>query len=117
MATHDSETERDGPLPPDVVADLLGDERRRRALEMLDRFDGPVVVGDLARAVLAAKRNVRESAIPDDEVDAVRAELYRDHLPKLTATGVVAYDSMVGTVELRCPEVLPDGQRPIPTDQ
>ena len=117
MPTQDPDTERDGPLPPDVVADLLADERRRRALEILDRRDRPVVVGDLARAVLATERNVPEAEAPDDEVDAVRAELYRDHLPKLTATGVVAYDSMVGTVELRRPDVLPDGERPIPTDQ
>ncbi|MFC7250278.1 hypothetical protein ACFQJ5_10570 [Halomicroarcula sp. GCM10025324] len=110
MATHDPETEQEGPLPPDVVADLLAVERRRRALEILDRVNGPVVVRELAETVLAAERDALESELPDDDVDSVREELFRDHLPKLTATGVVRYNSMVGTVELRRPEVVPDAE-------
>ena len=57
-----------GGLPSEVVADLLADDRRRRALERL--------------------------------VEEIEAELWDDHVPKLTATGVVEYDSMRAAVSL-----------------
>jgi hypothetical protein len=33
-------------------------------------------------------------------------ELYTEHIPKLTATGVVTYDSMKGAVELAQPGIV-----------
>ncbi|WP_436910801.1 DUF7344 domain-containing protein [Halosimplex marinum] len=90
----------DGRLPESVVADLRGDEFRRRALARLVERDEPVPVSDLAREAVAAERDEDPPDVPADAVDAARAELFQEHLPKLTATGVVSYDSLVGTVEL-----------------
>lgn len=88
-------------LPEEVVDDLLADDVRRRALSILADRGEPVVVGDLAAAVLAAERDIEPATVPDTAEDELTEELFTEHLPKLTATGVVTYDSMVGTVELQ----------------
>jgi len=94
-------------LPEEVVSDLLADEHRRHALSILAARGEPMVVDDLAAAVLADDRGVEPDAVPHADRRALADELYTEHLPKLTATGVVAYDSMVGTVELRRPDAVP----------
>ncbi|WP_235853493.1 DUF7344 domain-containing protein [Halosimplex salinum] len=96
------ETVRDdrAALPESVVADLRASERRCHALECLDSRDDPLPVSDLARAVAARERDEPRAEIPDDVVDTVRRDLFQRHLPKLTATEVVRYDSQVGTVAL-----------------
>jgi hypothetical protein len=87
-------------LPTPVEEDLLAAERRRILLRRL--LDGDrVVVEDLARAVRAEERGVAAGAIDREERDAVLTDLFERHLPKLLATGVVDYDSMRGTLELR----------------
>lgn len=102
MATTSSNGDRtEQGLPEEVVADLLSDNTRRQALSILADRDEPVVVSDLAAAVLAAERDTEPAAIPDTDRDELTEELFTDHLPKLTATGIVAYDSMVGTVEIQ----------------
>ncbi|WP_424003966.1 DUF7344 domain-containing protein [Haloarcula salina] len=97
-------------LPDAVVSDLLDDEHRRRALSILAARGEPMVVDDLAAAILAAERNVEPDAVPDTDRRALADELYTEHLPKLTATAVVSYDSVVGRVELRRPEAIPTDQ-------
>ncbi|MBX0323564.1 hypothetical protein EGH21_11040 [Halomicroarcula sp. F13] len=102
MATRGTDDDSDpAALPDSVVDDLLEADSRRLALSILDERDRPVVVGDLAAAVVARRRGVPESAVSDVDREAMREELFTEHIPKLTATGVVEYDSMVGTVELR----------------
>lgn len=39
-----------------------------------------------------------ETAVPTDR-RAARVDIYQRHLPRLTETGVVAFDSLLGTVE------------------
>jgi hypothetical protein len=75
-----------------VIEELLAAPRRRVVLRVLVDRGGPVPVDDLARELTgdAASRAERRAA---------RTEIYQEHLPKLTATGVVAFDSMLGTVE------------------
>ncbi|MBV0901109.1 DUF7344 domain-containing protein [Haloarcula salina] len=97
-------------LPEEVVSDLLGDEHRRRALSIMAARGEPMVVADLAAAILAVKREVDPDAVPDADRRALAEELYTEHLPKLTATGVVSYDSVVGKVELRRPDAVPTDQ-------
>ncbi|WP_436932721.1 DUF7344 domain-containing protein [Halosimplex halobium] len=97
-------------LPASAVADLRASERRRRVLaELAER--GEVPVSDLASHVVAAERDEPADAVPDEAVDGARRDLFQEHLPKLTATGVVRYDSLVGTVELATADsrVLGDG--------
>jgi|GEM_PF-1236800 len=91
---------QDGRLPDSAIADLREHERRRRALALLAEREEPVPVSDLARDVVAAERDQSVDDVPADAVEAGRTELFQRHLPKLTATGVVRYDSLVGTVEL-----------------
>ncbi len=84
-------------LPGSVVEDILDSKRRRLMLACLADADGAMVVDDIAAAVCA-----REGVDSTDHEmqEAVERDIYERHLPKLTATGVVEYDSMLGAVEL-----------------
>jgi len=82
-----------GSLPPGVIEELLSDPRRRAVLRVLVDRGGPVPVDDLARELATG------DSISRDSRRRVRNEIYQEHLPELTATGVVAFDSMLGTVE------------------
>lgn len=99
MASPDG-ADTDSELPTDVVEDLLSDPRRRYALETLSRRETPMVVDDLAAAVRARETGVAPDAVGKDERRRVREDFFQRHLPKLTATDVVRYDSLLGTVEL-----------------
>ena len=87
-------------LPDSVVADLRSDDRRQCALARLDDAEGPLPITDLARQLAATEREEAVDDVPTDAVGTVRRDLFETHLPKLTATEVVEYDSQVGTVEL-----------------
>ncbi|WP_135303129.1 DUF7344 domain-containing protein [Haloarcula amylovorans] len=99
MAAQRSESGPDE-LPETVVSDLLSADSCRVALSILDEHGEPMVVEDLATAVVAARDDVAESGVTDDDRAAVCEELYDEHIPKLMATGVLSYDSMLGTVTL-----------------
>jgi hypothetical protein len=100
VATDTSRPSRDQRLPDDVVADILGSDRRRYALETLAERDDAMTVDDLAAVVRARERDTSPDAISREERQRVRAEFFQRHLPKLIATDTVRYDSMLGTVEL-----------------
>jgi hypothetical protein len=87
-------------LPDEVVADLLADDRCRRVLAELVRAETPLAVDDLARAVVARERGVEPAAVDDEAAATLREELFQCSLPRLTPTGLVEYDSMLGTVAL-----------------
>jgi hypothetical protein len=87
-------------VPDEVVADLLADDRCRHVFATLLAADDPVPVCDLARAVLARERGVDPSELDDDAVATLRDDLFQRHLPRLTPTGLVEYDSLLGTVAL-----------------
>jgi DNA-binding transcriptional ArsR family regulator len=97
-ATPDDST---GRLPDDAVADLLASERRRRIFAVLRGTDGPLAVTDLAQRIATLEATSDgERGAEVASADTLREEIYQNHLPKLTATDVVTYDSLVGTVEL-----------------
>jgi hypothetical protein len=87
-------------LPEEVVEELLEDRDCRRVLSCLADVEGPVAVKDLARAVAASESGVAESAVDEETVSSYRDALFQRQLPKLTPTGVVAYNSLLGTVAL-----------------
>jgi len=99
MATSDTGATGDGgeTLPAAVIEDLLACEHRHTLLTVLHERDGPVPIGDLATE-LAPGNDPAE--VSDSDRRTVRTEIYQDHLPKLTATGVVHFDSLLGEVEL-----------------
>jgi hypothetical protein len=107
MATRSSNgTDEPTSLPDHVVEGLLDDDHCRLALEILDDSSDPMIVEDLAAAILAREWDTTAVAVDEDDVQALRTELYEEHIPRLTAVGVVSYDSMLGTVELRRADIL-----------
>lgn len=86
-------------VPREVLEDALSAPRRRRIVRTLLERGEPVPLADLAAAVRASELETEAAAVPHDECRAVLDDLYDTHLPKLTATGLVEYDSMRGTVE------------------
>jgi hypothetical protein len=97
----------DGPvavdLPTPVVEDLLASRRRRYLLAALAAAGEPVPLDDLAGEIRAREREADPASIPAAERRRLRRELLESDLPKLTAAGVVGYDSMLATVELEAP--------------
>ena len=106
MATRRSNSDGGTGLPTPVVEDLLAETNRRIALSILADADEPIVVESLAAEVVATRDGGTPGEVDADERAAMREELYTDHIPKLTATDVVDYDSMVGRVELTRPELV-----------
>jgi hypothetical protein len=87
-------------LPAEVVRDLLADDGCRRVLACLAGREEPMPVDDLARAVAARDSSVDEPDVDDATAAAYRETLFQETLPKLTPTGVVSYNSLLGTVAL-----------------
>jgi hypothetical protein len=92
-------------LPRGVVDDLLGDERRQVLLVCLRAQGGRMIVGDLAAHVHAREAGTEPETVGAESRHTVREEIFQHHLPKLTATGVVTYDSMLGVIELEKPSI------------
>ena len=63
-----------------------------------------MIVDDLAAVVRAREIGAAPDAIGKEERERVRDDFFQRHLPKLTATDVVRYNSMLGTVELTSPD-------------
>jgi len=87
-------------IPEPVLTDLLGSRRRCHLLVQLDAAGGEAVVDDLAASVCAAEEECDPDCIDDETRSAVREELFDRHISKLTAVGVVEYDSMLNAVRL-----------------
>ncbi|MEF8900723.1 MAG: hypothetical protein V5A25_05830 [Halovenus sp.] len=83
-------------LPGEVWEEVMDSDRRRSLLAHLAAEEDPVAVTDLAAVIARGEEGVANS----DSIRAIRTDLFQRHLPKLNATGVVRYDSKLGTVEL-----------------
>ncbi len=87
-------------LPPEVVDDILAAPQRRAMLECLADAEDGLVMDDLVACV-------RNRETTDDRTrKEVRTALYDNHLPRLTATGLVSYDSMRERVTLTAPAIV-----------
>lgn len=78
----------------DAIFELLGDERRRKALYVLYRRAGAVELADLA---------VEVAAMEDGSPERIACALHHRHLPELAAAGVADYDPAAGVVVLADP--------------
>jgi hypothetical protein len=87
-------------LPDEVVNDLLADDGCHRVLSCLAARGEPTAVEDLARSVAAREAGVSTEAVDEATVATHREDLFQQYLPRLTPTGVVSYDSLLGTVAL-----------------
>lgn len=92
-------------LPPAVIEDVVAEPRRRAILRHLAAESDPVALPDLASAVAAGDETEGSGAVSAERRRQVCTELFQDHLPKLTATGIVDFDSLRGTVALRDAEI------------
>jgi hypothetical protein len=92
MPTHSDSDEENG-LPEWVMADLFDATVREQVLCRLHHADGPVLLCDIV-AELVDRSTTGETR------REVRMDLFETHLPKLTATRVVAFDSARGTLRL-----------------
>jgi hypothetical protein len=107
MATHSTDRIPDGEngtgqIPAHVVDELLASRARRRLLRCLRGAENPVPVDDLAADLAGSeaedeRSEAGETAVPTNR-RKTRIDIYQKHLPKLTETGLVAFDSRLGTV-------------------
>jgi hypothetical protein len=91
-------------LPAPVQAELLSSHRRCLLLVTLAEV-GEATVDDLAGRISAAERGIDPGAVDDAERASVCDEIFESHLPKLTATETVEYDSLLGKVRLLEPAI------------
>lgn len=75
----------------DAIFELLADQRRREALYVLDRREGPITVAELADEV---------ATVVEAGPERVAIALHHVHLPKLADAGVVSYDAEARTALL-----------------
>jgi DNA-binding transcriptional ArsR family regulator len=92
MSSLDRHTTRQ--VPESVRAALFASDRRCRLLQALAEAGGEASASDLAAQIHTAE--------PDspDCPDTIQYDLYDSHLPKLTATGIVEYDSTLDKLRL-----------------
>jgi hypothetical protein len=79
--------------------ELLGNDRRRLVIEVLEGYDGPVDLAVLAEIVAAEECAVPLDAVSEDERHRVHVSLYHHHVPRLAEAGFVERDEERGAVE------------------
>jgi len=92
-------------IPDEVVAELLGSRRRCHVLAELVASGGEALVEDLVAAVGADEESCAPSEVDAPTLGEIRKDVFEHHIPKLTATGVVEYDSMLNRLRLEMPQV------------
>ncbi len=86
-------------IEPEVVHDVLRNERRRRVIQDLKQRLEPVSLRNLSERI--AELETDESPAPRNIRQSVYNSLHQTHLPKLDEIGIVNYNRERKTVELR----------------
>ena len=86
-------------LEESQIHDVLRNDRRRLAIEALQRDGGSVSVRELSETVAAEETGTDPP--PRDKRQSVYVSLHQTHLPKLDRLGIVDYDANAKRVELR----------------
>ena len=76
----------------DDLFGVLGNERRRLAIEIVDDASTPVALGELAERIAARQLGKPQGALSSSERKAVYTNLYQIHRPKLEDVGAIAVD-------------------------
>ncbi|MFC7080834.1 DUF7344 domain-containing protein [Halorussus caseinilyticus] len=87
MATESTRTSRE------EVFDAVKNLRRRYVLYYLQRYGGPVELGELAEQVAAWENDTSVSEISPSQRKSVYSALHQTHLPKLESAGVLEYEA------------------------
>lgn len=82
----------------DELFKLLGNERRRHAVEFLRRQEGPVSLDTLATNVAARETDQPVEAVTTRERKRVYTSLQQTHLPRMDEAGAVEFDKEQGTI-------------------
>ena len=82
-----------GELSFDTVLGLCRDQHRRIVLATLAAEQRPLTLNDLTKAVLKHNHQLPATEISTEVFTHVQCSLHHLHLPKLTAAGVVNYDT------------------------
>lgn len=77
----------------DEVFDAVKNLRRRYVLYYLQRYGGPVDLGELAEQIAAWENDAAVSEVSPSERKSVYSALHQTHLPKLESAGVLRYDA------------------------
>lgn len=88
-------TRRTDPTPTEVF-DAVSHEHRQYLLEYLAHRPETVDFHDMAEYIA-----IREGELTPQTVERVLSELYHVHLPHLAAAGLVSYDIVQETIDLR----------------
>lgn len=84
--------ERPTESPSPEVCRALADDRRRLALQILERYDEPIALDVLAKEVVAEEQDVPTVAVSDDDVADAKIHLYHATLLKLADAGLVDWE-------------------------
>lgn len=87
-------------LPPDVLFDVLKNQRRRLVLEFLRESEGPVRIGTLAEHIAAFENDVSPRRLNAQQRKRVYIGLYQCHLPKMADVDVIEFNQARGIIEL-----------------
>lgn len=82
----------------ETMLDLLSNEHRRHVLDCLDEHESPIALADLADEVAVRVNDVPITETAAEEVKQIYIRLYHNHIPKLEAADVVAYNQETDTV-------------------
>jgi hypothetical protein len=96
----DVEDEEEVELTPDMIFEVLKNERRRRVLDYLEGRENPMKLGDLAEAIAAQENDKTVDALTSSERKRVYVGLYQCHLPKMDDMEIVDFNRNRGLVEL-----------------
>jgi len=90
-----------GPLPKDVIFDLLSAERRRVVLDYLAEEGPESTLSDLADHIAADENDTEIRLLDSQQRKRVYVALYQCHLPRMDDADVIDFNHARGTVELR----------------
>lgn len=87
-------------LPPDVLFDVLKNQRRRLVLQYLREAEASVRIGTLAEHIAAFENDVPPRGLNAQQRKRVYIGLYQCHLPKMADVDVIDFNQARGIIEL-----------------
>jgi predicted transcriptional regulator len=82
----------------DTLFEVLGNERRRRVIDLLRERETATSLDTLADHVAARENGTTVEAVTDSERKRAYTSLQQTHLPKMDEAGILRFDKSEGTV-------------------
>lgn len=87
-------------LSPDLIFEILKNERRREVIRYLREHEQQVTLSDLAEHIAALENDTDVASITSSQRKRVYVGLYQCHLPKMADMGIVQFNQNRGIVSL-----------------